>query len=710
MAWRSDEPEPVPAEGAFGKITVEHLKPLAALLTGDVPKRKPELVHLLTRFMTDPDEVRTLYERLDPLAKMAVQEAAFEPKGLLHRDRFIARHGRMPDFHPVEEEGSYGYRRRTRPTPLLLFFPRYDWLPTDLRQLLLAFVPSPPAFTLPTVAEPPATVRQTWTTWRRNREVEESADVPLRVRETAREAEQDLRAVLRLIEAGRVRVSDKKRQPTAASQKAVAEVLAGGDFYTAEDQDESKYDPAHDLAVKAFAWPMLVQAAGLAQKSGDDLAPTPAGRKALSAPAPDVLRAIYRKWRTSNLLDEFSRIETIKGQGKGGLSALTGRRKAVLDALAACPAGAWFAADDFFRFLRATDRDFVVAHRPYDLYIAEHYYGNLGYGSEHEWEQLQGRYILALLFEYVATLGLIDVAYLPPQGTRDDFRDRWGTDDLSCLSRYDGLQCVRINPLGAWCLGLAERYETPAVPVVDVLQVLPNLDIVVKRPPLPASDRLVLDRFAEKQSEGVWKLTAAKLLAVLEEGGTLDELEEFLKARCTTALPQTVEVFLKDQRERAGRLRDLGTARLIECARRGRPGRCSGHRPPVARQGSPRRGAVAGVPTRGRGGGAARLAAAGPRRAAAARLTSRDRSRSPPEPTLFLPSEARYNRRAVPRRRSVARSAQGADCHEPVGGRSHARRAFRLVRLSSPAQRSARPFPGERGWHPLRRPRFLPGG
>lgn len=569
MTWQRDEPEPVPAAEAFGKLTVDHLRPLAALLIDDVPKRKTELVNLLTRFMTDPKEVRALYEQLDPLAQMAVQEAAFEPKGLLHRERFIARHGQMPTFHrPSDKEhtGSYGYDRHSQPTHLALFFPRYDWLPTDLRQLLLAFVPSPPVFTLPTVAELPATIQQTWTTWKGNRPVEESADVPLRVRATAREAEHDLRAVLRLIEAGRVRVSDKKRQPTAASQKAIAEVLAGGDFYSVEDQEEWKGEPASDLTVKAFAWPMLVQAAGLAQKSGDNLTLTPAGRKALGRPAPEVIRAVFRKWRTSTLLDEFSRVETIKGQGKGGLSALTGRRKVVLDALAACPAEAWFAGADFFRFLRATDRDFTLAHRPYDLYIAEHYYGNLGYESEHEWEQLQGRYILALLFEYVATLGLIDVAYLPPQGMRDDFRDRWGTDDLSCLSRYDGLLYLRINALGAWCLGLAERYETPAAPVVDVLQVLPNLDIVVKRPPLPSADRLVLDRFAEKQSELVWKLTTAKLLAVQEEGGTLDELEEFLKAHSTAALPNTVEVFLQDQRERAGRLRDLGMARLIECA------------------------------------------------------------------------------------------------------------------------------------------------
>ena len=36
---------------------------------------------------------------------------------------------------------------------------------------------------------------------------------------------------------------------------------------------------------------MLLQAAGLAQKSGDNLKPTPAGRKALSGPASEAIRS-----------------------------------------------------------------------------------------------------------------------------------------------------------------------------------------------------------------------------------------------------------------------------------------------------------------------------------------------------------------------------------------------------------------------------------
>lgn len=570
MSWRTEETLPASVREAFQALTVDSLKPLVRLLTaGDLPKRKGELVSFLAEALQQPQRVRAIYDGLDALGQAAVQEAVHDSEGKLRLGLFNAKYGKPPAFHePLagdERRHSYSYRP-TVPTPLALFFPQHHFLPSDLRTRLLEFVPEPAEYALPTRAELPATIRHAWKMWEDRLEDEEGEEAPLRMRETAREGFHDVKAVLRLIQTGRVRVSDKKRQPTTASREAIAAVLLNGDFYATEDQDESKYDPAHDLGVKTFAWPMIVQAAGLVQRKGDALALAPAGVKALSKPGAEVARAAWNKWRTSTILDEFSRVEGIKGQTKARLSALTTRRKAVLDGLAQCPAGQWFAVDDFYRFLRATGRDFVMAQETYDLYIAEHHYGNLGDEGEHLWELLQGRYILALLFEYAATMGLLDVGYLPPQGARNDFGDRWGTDDLSCLSRYDGLIYVRINAFGAWCLGLAERYEAPAVLRAEVVEVLPNLDLVAKQQPLDAADRLLLDRFAERQSEAVWRLTAPRILQVLEGGGSLDELEEFLAARSQGPLPQTARVFLDDLRRRAGRLRDLGTARVIECA------------------------------------------------------------------------------------------------------------------------------------------------
>jgi hypothetical protein len=572
MAWYHDEERPASTEEAFSKQNLDALKPLAKLLAPVFPTRKAELVSFLARHLLQPQEARRLYEALPPLAQHAVQEATHDPRGRLALTRFEAKYGQDPPFYNPSEraQGRYfdqfDYSRHTRPTPLRLFFPKGDWIPPDLQELLRTFVPEPLPHTLPTSPEPPRTVRQKWYEYRGSKRVELTEDVPVRVRDTAREAEHDLKAVLRLVEAGRLKVTEKKQEPTAATLQTVNDVLLGGDFYTAEDRDEYEQQPAHDLAIKAFAWPMIVRAAGLAERGrGGTLGLTAAGQKALARPAHDTIRAAWKKWRGTNLLDEFSRVEVIKGQKKAGLSALAQRRKAVADALSQCPPGAWVQVDDFFRFLRATDRDFPLAHRPYELYLWEQQYGSFGYEDNHTWEQLQGRYVLAVLFEYAATLGLIDVAYLPPQGARDDFGGRWGTDDLSCLSRYDGLTAFRLNSLGAWCLDLADRYEPPAVTVARVLRVLPNLDVVATEPPLPAADRLLLERFAEAQGENVWKLTPAKLLPILEEGGSIEPLAEFLVARSGEELPQTVRTFLDDLRQRAELLRDLGPARLIEC-------------------------------------------------------------------------------------------------------------------------------------------------
>jgi hypothetical protein len=54
-----------------------------------------------------------------------------------------------------------------------------------------------------------------------------------------------------------------------------------------------------------------------------------------------------------------------------------------------------------------------------------------------------------VLFEYAATMGVIDVAYTDPAGARDDYRKLWGGGSVAWLSRYDGLVAVRVNELGA---------------------------------------------------------------------------------------------------------------------------------------------------------------------------------------------------------------------------------------------------------------------
>jgi len=274
---------------------------------------------------------------------------------------------------------------------------------------------------------------------------ERAADVgsgPVLVRWTAPDALSNLVSVLELAADGQVRYSASTRRPAAATVKLVEDVLVAGDFY----------DSGEPIA--AFAWPLLIQVGGLARLAGTRLELSPRGRAALARPSYEALGALWGRWLGSVSTDELARIEAIKGQRKPGTltSAIT-RRAAVAAALAGLQPGAWTGAGKLLASLRAQQQPPLVAARSlralWRLYVVDSYFGSLGHAGSRTWDLVEGRYALCVLFEYAATLGLIDVAYTDPRGARDDYRALWGADQLSCLSRYDGLSAVRVNELGA---------------------------------------------------------------------------------------------------------------------------------------------------------------------------------------------------------------------------------------------------------------------
>jgi hypothetical protein len=182
-------------------------------------------------------------------------------------------------------------------------------------------------------------------------------------------------------------------------------VLAEGDYYDEEDPSDDDWDPAADLQIQPFAWAMLLQAAGLAEATGTRLQLTAAGRKATTRPAHEVIRLVWQKWLKTTLLDEFSRINVIKGQQAKGrsLTAVAPRRQAVVEVLQACPVQKWIAVEELFRLLKVLTQDFYVTHDAWKLYIGEQQYGSFGYEGDYAWESLQGRFVLAFLFEFAAS-------------------------------------------------------------------------------------------------------------------------------------------------------------------------------------------------------------------------------------------------------------------------------------------------------------------
>jgi hypothetical protein len=224
-------------------------------------------------------------------------------------------------------------------------------------------------------------------------------------------------------------------------------VLYGGDWYAEGDgADTPRWAGGPLFPIRAHAWPLLLQTGGLAKIDGSKLALTPKGKKALAQPVHEVVAELYARWQKKGTPDELRRVDLIKGQTAKGvrLSAPVDRRLVIEDALhACCPVGKWLSVDDLFRQMKLDGFRFEVAGNPWKLYLLDANYGSLGYDGGDDFEILEARYTLAYLFEYLATLGLVDVAYTLPYDARPDYHDRWGTDELECLSRHAGAQAPR---------------------------------------------------------------------------------------------------------------------------------------------------------------------------------------------------------------------------------------------------------------------------
>ncbi|MBM4354456.1 MAG: hypothetical protein FJ109_11805 [Deltaproteobacteria bacterium] len=558
--YGTDDSIPDLRAALYGKNN-DDLKKLAALTRQKVAGRKDDLVATIMRHL-DGEGLRTAWQGLDHLQRAAVAEVVHSDSTRFNHDMFRAKYGRGPNWG---DEDQYGYRRR--PSALCLFF-FGNVMPDDIKARLKAFVPQPAKTEVKTLAELPATydIPYTVRNYKANTTEEKHETVPLTLRESEGAAQRELLSVLRLVDSGKISVSDKTRRASAASVEMITAILEGGDYYP-RLPSKNRWHDENAGPIRAFAWPLIIQAGGLAQLSGSKLQLTKTGRKALSEPPSETIRTLWSRWIDSTILDELSRIECIKGQtGRGGrgLTAVSSRRDAIVETLEECPAGAWIAADELLRFLRATGTDLSVTRNAWGLYISDQQYGSLGHmGAE---DIVDRRYFLAFLLEYAATLGLIDVALIPPAGARHDYGGLWGTDDLVYFSRYDGLIYLRITRLGAYCLGTDSSYQAPPVEVRAVLRVLPNLDVAAIGSDLQQGDRLALDAYSVRVSELVWRLDAGKLLIAVEEGRPVDEVREFLASRSSTPIPDTVLRLLADVANRVTKVRDRGLARLVECA------------------------------------------------------------------------------------------------------------------------------------------------
>ncbi len=524
--------------------------------------RKAEIIDEIRRYVLS-EQIEDGWHKLGNLEQQAIAEALYHWHGEFHRDRFAAKYSILPGFF-VTRYSQYKYVEDSAYLGLFFF---NNYIPQDLQTILKKFVAKPEANTVITHADVPQKYLKHHSSEAQN----DFDDQGIEIKALSAEIliRHDLPAILNLVTQGKITVSDKTGVATSASMRSLEAVLSGGDYYQPEQQRKiDNYEGGPIRPIKTYAWPLLLQTSGLANCNGKKLALTRKGIKALTAPFAETIKVIYERWRDKGLLDEYSRINLVKGQKAKGrvMTSPAERRYEIEIILSQCPVGEWIGIDDLFRFIRAGDFDLNLCHDYFRLYLEEQGYGTLGY-AENPFEVLEGRYIMVYLFEYLATLGMIDIAYIPPYLVRSDYNDLWGASEIVFLSRYDGLLYFRLNALGDYCIGRNGQYQPEQIETPYLFEINQQLEITLIRD-IQADEQQVLSLFSTKIDSNQWELSEKLTLDALEQGQSTEDFYDFLEQRCEQKLPEAVEDFFDQLQHQSSAFSDVGMAQIIRSSAR----------------------------------------------------------------------------------------------------------------------------------------------
>lgn len=510
---------------AMATETVDTLKQFYTAFFGARPKqpRKAEIIQALAAGFADPAQLNAHWQTLGELEQQLIQECIFTYHGRVDRRRFTAKYGQMPEKPKTTGRRSFYYFNKSDlPDSVALFFYPADSsygekkIPDALITLLKPMITPPVADTLDAITLPDPL----------------PADCTLKQREVL--ALNELSALLILLQNKQLKVGEKTGLPSGATLKKVAKEV--NEYYQASSCREA---PGMEFMV-SYGWTQLIGNSPYCKQSGTTLLPA---RKTTGQPA-EIIKSLWEHWIKNRKQDEFRRIDNIKGQNGKGKRYFTDpfeRRQAIISALQECPPNQWITFDSLSRYMFVTGSPLVVTTEPEYLYLYDPNYGMLN----KSWSLIESRYLRCFLVEYAATLGLIDVIMAPPETVNMDNDRTWGTDDMDCLSRYDGLRFIRLTSLGAFVLGLSDNYQPSTTSASQTpLTIHRKGRIVFVAQPTPW-ERQFLARYAEPDQETVWQLSNRKIIETLQVGGSVDEIKQFLLTRETQPfLPEDCESFL----------------------------------------------------------------------------------------------------------------------------------------------------------------------
>jgi hypothetical protein len=514
------------------RINSDELKKLVTLAgASSSPKRKPERIEVLVQLLTNRREVKRLWEEMDPLSRKALA-AAYHNDGVFHAEAFANQYGELPQ-RPGQSK--YGYLYGSGEWMILDLFFVYEHsynknldglsIHPEIMPLLEPLMPEPDRFRLEGRTGLPEGV-EIW---------KEYPPAPIVTVETEEAGRRDLLLFLALLDQKAIRLNSKGTQLTAKGVEVLSSKLNISDA-NIEDQQARGTIRAYGLTTFALA-SNLVRRGNL----------TELGREYLTTEDPELLLDAFTAWTASDVVDEIYRIDAIKGYRARGtrLTKPSTRRERIIEALSWSPVGEWIAAIDFLRAIKIWQLDFDMEEgRTDNLYVGYRHDRYQPWATGRDmWLLTNGLYIYAVLWEYLSTIGAIDIAWVDAEETVFPADTYYGYEE-DLYSAYDNLFAFRITPLGAYLFGQAGEYALPAVASAPLFQVQADgLIRMQKGAEITQAHRGLLEQVARPE-EGDYRLDRDRMLLLLESAPNFAQPLAFLEQRNKGPLPQeTLDLF-----------------------------------------------------------------------------------------------------------------------------------------------------------------------
>lgn len=297
-----------------------------------------------------------------------------------------------------------------------------------------------------------------------------------------------------------------------------------------------------------FPLTVLCTGGGLLSVTEDQCVPGAKAISLINLPHGQLIQKLFDAYLKSKGFNEISIMRGIKP--KRGHNPAEARQNLASE-LKYCQPGQAVYTKEFEHYVRIANKAFA---RKDESYVVET--GNSYYHYGVQWEQYEHP-LINIILSFFAALGVIDVV--------------WGEDTGEHVARGKRVPVAfRMNPLGAYVLGLADSYAAPAEPKTNIqggFTVLPDYTVIVPDSPNRLKHEMYYEKLFAKVSAtkevAIYKLDFGTVVRAIDDGRSVADLREYLSAS-DKPMPENVARALDDWEEQTGRIR-LRQVTILEC-------------------------------------------------------------------------------------------------------------------------------------------------